>query len=162
MHENYYCRITKCIPIFHLAYTTPAPIRTTAAPIYTTSAPVYSSSVLPPVRQPKYGSKIYRGKRETDPNSFVPDPWPTADPWPEHPGIDKTFDHIAKHSGYHGYEYTTEAPHIKCHYKPTKNCTEKVTEICEPKEKEIEDEICIEVPTQKADKVPYKVQFAMQ
>ena len=85
-------------------YTTPAPVYTpspppaytTAAPAYTTSVPVYSStvpsSVLPPVRQPKYGSKLYRGKRESD--SFEPDPWPTPDPWPKHPGIDKPFKHL--------------------------------------------------------------------
>ena len=63
------------------------------------------------------------------------------------------FEILAKHAGYPHYGYTTEPPHIKCSYKPTKNCTEMTEEICEPIEKNTEEEICIEVPSQKANKV---------
>lgn len=162
-------------------YSTPAP------PVYSTSAsapvlppviqpnygttpapPVYSSTTLPPVpelpqpgfRQPKYGSKLFRGKREAE--AFHPDPWPEfekVDPWPKHPGIDPYVKKIPKRPK--GYGYVTEAPHIKCSYKPTKNCTKMVEEICEPKEVNTEEEICIDVPTQKANKV-CKDKFRME
>ena len=145
---------------------------TTASPTvyqHSTLSP-HTPGVLPPVRVPKYGSKVpWRSKRETeDPQETEQLEKPEkreADPhlWPPHSGLDHPFKSLKSVKAHydtpyqkplHSYNPTTPPPPpVHCEYKPTEKCKYVTKEVCEPQETEKNEEVCVEIPTQKADKV---------